>query len=298
MKYEIKEYKNFGQVLFCTNEELTLGFTLDIGPRVIYAAIDGDNIFYNDTERLTSQRGEAMEEKFGTGECWQLFGGHRVWLSPERFPDTYRPDSKKVAYRIENDTITVTGNDYCGIVTELEAEFTESNSVNVTNRIYNNTQSPVYGSVWALSVMDKGGIAFTPQDTSDQGLLHNRTISLWSYTDLHDDRLTINNESISVSQSCDCTSPLKLGVNNTLGVCAYYNRGKLFVKRFSPDFSLPYPDGNVSCEIYTCKYFSELETLSPMSEIAPSSFAEHKERWTLTKAATADVMSELISKQD
>lgn len=296
MKFEIKEYKNFGQVLFCTNKGLTLGFTLDIGPRIIYAAIDGDNIFYNDTERRTSKIGAAMEEKFGKGECWQLFGGHRVWLSPEKFPDTYRPDSKKVTYTVNNETVTVKGNEYCGIVTEIEATFTGNNTASVINRIYNNTPDTLYGSVWALSVMDCGGVAFALQDTTDKGLLHNRTISLWSYTDIRDERLVLNNKYISVTQDGNCSSPLKIGINNTHGICAYYNRNKLFSKRFYPNYDFPYPDGNVDCEIYTCEYFTELETLSHLSDITPYSFAEHREDWSLTSIeAETDIISKLLA---
>lgn len=295
MKHEISSYKNFGRVLFCTKGSLTLGFTLDIGPRIIYAALeDGDNIFYNDVERLTSQVGEQMENKFGVGKCWQLFGGHRVWLSPEKFPDTYRPDSDEVEYSIEGDVVTVIGQQYCGIQTKLEVKLLDNATAEVSNVIINNTPDDIYGSVWALSVMDKDGVAFTPQNMSDAGLLNNRTLSLWSYTDIHDGRLDLQNDGITVTQSSQYTSPFKIGVNNTLGVCAYRNRGKLFIKRFAPsELTLPYPDGGVNCEIYTCKHFTELETLSPLQNIKSGSQALHKEHWTLKHTEGDDDMLSL-----
>ena len=47
------------------------------------------------------------------------------------------------------------------------------------------------------------------------------------------------------------------------------------------DSQAEYPDFGSSVELYTCDRFSEIETLSPLTEIAPGNEVFHKEIWRL-----------------
>jgi hypothetical protein len=94
----IKEvpYKNFGKCLSISNEKLELLVTVDIGPRIIKCNLVGkENLMFNDVERKISH---DVSELFGEGKTWFIYGGHRIWLSPEKLPDTYYPDNEKVVY--------------------------------------------------------------------------------------------------------------------------------------------------------------------------------------------------------
>ncbi len=292
----IENYKNFGRVLFAQGKALTLGFTLDIGPRIIYlAGADGENMFFEDADRKTGKVGKEMENFFGEGLGWCLYGGHRVWLSPEKFPDTYHPDCTPVKYSVNECSVTVSTETHAtGLETEITASFVSDGTVSVTNRIYNRSHQDIKGSVWALSVMDGGGIAAVRQNVADTGLLNNRVIAVWPYTDLRDSRLYIGDKFISVKQSNDCKCPLKIAVNDTHGMAVYFNKGKMFEKRYATDFSMPYPDGGVSCEIYTNEDFLELESLSPVKTVHPGSYLEHIELWRLHDGVSAPIQNDDI----
>ncbi len=284
MDTQIKEYKNFGNVLFVSKGSLTLGFTLDIGPRIIYmSGTDGENIFFEDIDRNTAKVNTEMEAFFGKGHSWNLYGGHRIWLSPEKFPDTYHPDDEPIEYKVTEDTVCITGIITPGtkLQMQLEVIFTGENTLTVHNRVYNHSDKDITGSVWALSVMNGGGLAAVKQNDADTDLLHNRVLSVWSYTDLKDGRLFLGDKYITVKQSPYCKKPLKIAINDVFGRSACFIGGKMFEKRYAVDFSKPYPDNNVNSEIYTNRDFLELESLSPMQIITSGSYAEHTEHWTL-----------------
>ena len=94
----IKEvrYKNFGKCLFISNDLMEVLVTVDIGPRIIKCNLKGkENMMFEDVERNFSNDVSSM---FGEEKTWYTYGGHRIWLSPEGFPETYYPDNDKVLY--------------------------------------------------------------------------------------------------------------------------------------------------------------------------------------------------------
>ena len=71
-----------------TSGKFRLIVTTDIGPRIIGAFLgDSDNLVYVDPETA----GNTVNKK-----DWQIYGGHRVWHSPEEKPRTYAPDNKPI----------------------------------------------------------------------------------------------------------------------------------------------------------------------------------------------------------
>ena len=47
-----KQYKNFGNCVFLDNGLISLGVTVDLGPRIIYFARRGkENVLFEDVER-------------------------------------------------------------------------------------------------------------------------------------------------------------------------------------------------------------------------------------------------------
>jgi hypothetical protein len=71
------------------------------------------------------------------------------------------------------------------------------------------------------------------------------------------------------------------GIFNSAGWGAYYSRGALFIKRATPLANARYPDFGCNFEIFTNPEFLELETLSPIVELAPGESASHTEIWEL-----------------
>jgi hypothetical protein len=59
----------------------------------------------------------------------------------------------------------------------------------------------------------------------------------------------------------------------------------MFLKRYDADPTKTYPDFGCSYETFTNADFLELETLGPMTKVAPGAFAEHVEHWSLHRGA-------------
>ncbi|NLG93629.1 MAG: hypothetical protein GX485_08810, partial [Clostridiales bacterium] len=103
MSVEIKEieYENYGKCLQISNGLIDVAVTIDFGPRIVRFGFTGEpNILYNDLKRKYTVQNDKIEERFGKDAAFSYYGGHRIWLSPEKMPDTYYPDNEPVGYGI------------------------------------------------------------------------------------------------------------------------------------------------------------------------------------------------------
>lgn len=294
MKTRIENYKNFGKTLFIDYENISLGVTVDIGPRIIYMSLDGcDNLFFEDLERQTQKNDATFESTFGKNTAWYIYGGHRVWMSPEEYPLTYDPDNLPVEYEISDNSVTFTQVPHGpGLVTvQLRLVF-ENGAVTVYNTIKNITDKTLNGAVWALSVMAQDGVGFVALNDEDTGLLPNKKLVLWSYTSLTDKRMHLFDKYLAVKQDKTAGCDFKIATDSNCGAVHYYKDGVLFTKEFSVDKDGVYPDGNVCCEFFTGNNFFELESLSPLQDIASGASLTHIERWSLNKCGNLTEITE------
>ena len=99
-------YKNFGKCIKMENDTTELIVTVDVGPRVIYYGLKGKrNIFREDINRDSFNDKQQLHDFFETEENWYIYGGHRLWSSPESYPESYTPDNHPVSYEIDGNTI-------------------------------------------------------------------------------------------------------------------------------------------------------------------------------------------------
>ena len=95
-KVEVSKAKNkiWGSCAKLTNGEVEILVSLEFGPRVIHLSRVGmENMMFQDPERKPIDRKvEEFEDQF------ILYGGHRLWISPEVLPRCYYPDNKPVKY--------------------------------------------------------------------------------------------------------------------------------------------------------------------------------------------------------
>ena len=97
---EIESYKDYGKVISISNGIIETLVTVDVGPRVIFfGKIGGQNIMNDNRECFGTLTDEAFENFFGQGTFFENLGGHRIWLSPESYPETYNPDNYAVDYK-------------------------------------------------------------------------------------------------------------------------------------------------------------------------------------------------------
>jgi hypothetical protein len=276
LKIEQTEYGGWPHCYRVSNGKLELIATTDVGPRIIRLGVPGGPNEFKEFPELLGKTG---------GDEWRIYGGHRLWHSPEVKPRTYAPDNGSIEARVEGQVLHLLQpvEKETGIQKEILVGMDPvARSVRLTHRLTNRGQWPVELAPWALSVMAPGGAAFLPQPTRSEPdrLLPNRTLMLWPYTDMSDPRHVWGKDFFILKQK-DADHPTKIGVSANDGWAAYANHGHLFVKRFGYQEGAMYPDNGCSVEIYTATGMLELETLGPLKTLKPGESTEHVEEWTL-----------------
>lgn len=159
-------YKNFGECIFLDNGIITLGVTLEEGPRIIYFSLAGKkNVLFEDTERIFTE----PAGKYGT---WVAYGGHRLWCAPEVNPETYYPDNSRVSCEITDNTLTLMppvtpfGKEFTMIIEMNEA----SPVVKITHKIRNISEKKAEFAPWSVTSLTHGGVCIIPMSTQKKDI--------------------------------------------------------------------------------------------------------------------------------
>ncbi|MBI3947923.1 MAG: hypothetical protein HY321_18545 [Armatimonadetes bacterium] len=258
------------------NGQIEVVATTDVGPRIIRLAFLGGENEFAELPEMVMQTG---------GRAWHIYGGHRLWHSPEAMPRSYSPDDSPIEARTDGDTLRLIQpvEPQTGIQKEMAVALSPAEArVRVTHRLRNAGPWPVEMAAWALSVMAPGGFGIAPQSQRSvpHNLLPNRVLVLWPYTDPTDPRLMLGSRYLRLRQDPE-RGPIKVGLDVDAGWCAHARRGHLFLKRFAYQDGARYPDCGCSVEMYTNEAMLELETLGPLRTVAPGETIEHVEEWRL-----------------
>lgn len=278
-------YGGWPNCIRLANNELEIIATTDIGPRIVRLGfIGGRNFFYL-----------SPDEKGKTGGPeWRIYGGHRLWVSPEVMERTYCPDNVPVAYSGDDYSVVLTApkETTTGLVKEMAVALSpEKNRVMITHRLINYNLWDIELSAWAISAMSGGGRAIVPQEPFHDGsdhLLPVRAMALWCYTTMNDARWIWGDRYIRAVHDSRIKSEQKIGLLNTPGWVAYSLDDELLIKQFTCDPARVYPDFNSNNEIYMNKDFLEIETLGPVTKVPPGGVVEHVEHWSLFKCAVGE----------
>ncbi len=276
-------YGQWGNAVEISNGSVELVASLDFGPRILrFGFVGGENVFFEDTDRRIEEKGDSFK-KYGENAAWRIYGGHRLWTSPETSPRTYYPDNDPVKWEKVEGGVILRPDEERWTQTQKEIEIrlaADKNEVTVLHRITNTGAWPVQFAPWALSVMAAGGKVVVPHATRETGYLPNKIISLWPYSKMNDKRVYWGEKFIVLHQGPGET-PFKFGSNDEAGWAAYHNNGTLFIKYYNPVLDGNYPDYGVSFESYTCDHFIEVETLGELRTVQPQETVTHREVWNL-----------------
>ena len=268
------------------NDDVELIVTADVGPRILrYSFVGGDNIF--------KEISDEEEENFTGDQGWKLYGGHRIWVGPEEPGYTYAPDNEPPEIVVKGNTLKATSpTDIAGIRKEIEVELANSGSaVRVVHRLTNETRFPLRFAAWALTMMEPGGVGiakFPPRGTHPEHLLPANPLVMWRFTNFSDPRWILLDKYLILRGDKDRTDPEKAGLHHPEAITAgYLLDGDFFVKRYKTlGPASDYPDMGSAYETFTNGLFLELETLGPMTDVAPGQTIEHREDWTLFRGVT------------
>jgi hypothetical protein len=285
LETEVIRHERWGQCVSIRNGSIELLATLDFGPRIIHlSSACGANLFFEDENNEMVQSSEAFAPV--GGGSWNIYGGHRLWTSPERIPRTTYPDNESVQWEKvgENRIVLRAAQEKWNQVTkEIEIRIDQAGPhVALVHRVTNNGAWPIRFAPWALSVMGAGGRAVVPMTGKDTGLLPNRRFILWPYNRLNDPRIVFTESELIVDQG-EGPTPYKIGIDNEAGWAAYSNHGDTFIKRYRPVPDGVYPDFGVSFEMYTNSSMVELETLGEYREVESGDTVVHEETWQVVK---------------
>ena len=266
--------------------ELTVA--TEAGPRILGARLPGGPQLFAELPGLSI-------EHPAIGTYWFL-GGHRLWRAPEQPAISYAPDHHEVRLVEAEDRIELTGApDPDGVVKVIDVGQREG-VIEVRHALRNDGSAPVRLAPWAITQMALGGTALLPQASEPadpDGVLPNRNIVLWPYTDVTAPELSIDADRVVVDGSPSRTI-LKVGISNRRGWVAYLLEDCLFVK-WSPvhaDASA-YPDMGASVQCYRNDSFLELESVGPLSDLAPGAQAVLTEFWAIHDVRGRDVVDVL-----
>lgn len=284
--FETIEYENYGKCVKISNGIVDAIVTAEIGPRVLfYGFTGGENMFHLDINRETLWEGKEFDDYYFKGSVSYLYGGHRIWVTPEYAPQTYYPDNYPldIEYKKNGAVFTAPPQVENNIRVSLEIEMDDNAPhVNVYNRVQNIGSTDKEYAVWTVNVMKHGGLEIVKHNSNDTGYLHNRVLSMWQYTNPNDYRFYNGKKYITVKQDPSAKAAFKIGYNNRSGIVLYAGDSTVFAEQYTPDHdNAAYPDGNVSFETYTSDKVLELETLDKIRTVKPNEISEYKESWTL-----------------
>ena len=263
-----------------SNGDVELVMPSAYGPRVMrYARVGGRNVFGE-----VSPAVQGNETPFG--DRWHIYGGHRLWYAPENDPRSYFPDNAPVRVEIDGARVrlTQTVETHSRLEKSIEVSLAKHGSaVSVEHRLTNHGSFEVELAPWALTVMAQGGLAIFPQARfapHPQALAPARPLVLWSFTRMNDPRWTWGDRLFFLRQDPSRREAQKVGFYDDRGFMAYALEDLVFIKKHQP---LPGAHADFGCnvETFTNDAILELETLGPLTRLAPGATAVHHEQWFL-----------------
>ena len=277
-------YRGWNNAYNISNGTVELIVLADVGPRIIsYRFMGGENQLHEV---------EADIGQLGGGD-FRLYGGHRLWVSPE-LESTYFPDNVPVEVSDQGNKVRFTApveesplgkSLQKGLDVELASSGTQ---VSITHRLTNHNRGAIQLAPWAPTMLRPGGKAILPLPPKAAMDKHHYqsvgVFAMWSFTDLADSRWVLGTEHIQLKQLSEPTGRFKEqmgGIYDAAGWGAYYRDGDLFVKRAPVIAGARYPDFGCNFEVFTNPDFLELETLGPLQELRPKDSIVHSERWWL-----------------
>ena len=277
-------YRGWNNAYKLSNGVVDLVITGDVGPRIIfYGFRNGENLLH-----------EVAQDAGKTGGSeFRLYGGHRLWVSPE-VERTYYPDNTPVAVAQRGQATRFTAQREelppgTNLLKELEVELAAAGTeVRITHRIRNEDARPTTLAPWSPTMMRAGGrviLPLPPRIAMDQDHLQPVGVfGIWSFTDFADPRWVLGTAYLQLRQLANPRGRFQEqmgGIYNPAGWGAYFRQGSLFVKRAAAIGGVQYPDFGCNFEVFTNPDFIELETLGPLVELRPGEVVEHQEHWWL-----------------
>ena len=265
-----RDFAPFGKCVVISNGDAEAVVTVDVGPRIIsFSAFGGESFLFADTELRVTVDDPRIKAAFGK-ELYHFYGGHRLWWTPERIPETYAPEDDPVSWAATaRGAIFIPKKHPTGMVYSIELKMAETGAhMDIIQTVRNESGEDCTLAPWSITQCRGGGVAVAPQNTRQCAPLPNRTIVHWPYNDMQDNRFVTASRYITLRHDANANGPFKFGMNNEGGWCGYLLDGQLLRKAITFDPDAVYADYGCNFESYTDANALEIEALGALVTIA------------------------------
>jgi hypothetical protein len=267
-------YRDWPEAYRCTMGDVELTVVVSMGPRILSLRFsDGENLLHEDAADLR------------VGE-WRLYGGHRFTTAPES-PASYVPDNAPCLATKENGgLLIVQPNAPDGLEKAVRVKAGPGGLGFELHHLLRNTGGrPWRGALWAITGVAAAGHVVVPWGSgTDQW----RT-QMVRYL-VHAGSPYANATSRQWQPAADHFVIEPAGERGKIGL--YTDRGWLallrpdgtFIKHclnLAPESACP--EGGCNAEVFVGPDYVELETLGPLTTLAPGQEVSHVERWHLLR---------------
>ena len=152
-------------------------------------------------------------------------------------------------------------------------------------RLRNAGAEPYHLAPWVLTMFAQGGTGihgFPPRGTHPEMLEPTNPLVMWAFTHLDDPRWRLSRKYLVLRQDPKNSNPAKAGHVQPphLGRLPAERRTVREAVRGDCAPASAYPDFGCTFETFTNADILELETLGPLTTLAPGQSVSHTERWT------------------
>lgn len=289
MKIEEIWHSEYGKCLQFSNGAATLAVTLDYGPRIIHYSLAGSaNIMFFNRYPSYRKYGPDFDRIFYPGAYWNIRGGNRLWIAPHSFPHAFYPDNDPVEYEpIERGArFTPPPRMQIGAQVSIEVSLAaEGSRVAIHHTVRNIGKTTQRWAAWSITSVDAGGFEIIPMSDRQTGVLPNRHVAFWPYTDIGDSRIALGNRYAILRHDAANPNPLKIGFNAEDGWASYVVHSQCFTLQYSTIEGAEYPDFGVTYETFADDRMVEMEALSPLKTLRQGESVSLSETWSLTPIA-------------
>jgi hypothetical protein len=250
------------------NDFLRIDYLTTVGPRVI-------GLYSKQAELELLAPSFDIHWTTPHGEYY-LYGGHRIWKSPE--DSFYNCPEDNVTVLTENNRVTLRNNvDASGLQKEISFSLDE-NRVSLTHQLLWHGEEHIELAPWTITQVPLGGVAILPQSGFREGSAPTRSLAIFPYASITDPRLELHDDLILVHGTGD-PDVFKIGSYNPSGWAAYMLEKALFIKRFPVSDFRMLPDMGSNAEVYVRDLYLELETLGKLTWLSPGESVAFEETW-------------------
>ena len=212
----------WGKCIKVSNGETEFVATVEMGPRIIrLGKVGGPNELFEDSTKGAFVEHEELKKFWGKRRFYNM-GGHRLWHSPENMPKTYLDNYNPIKYEILSNGIKLIS-DYSkiGLRNTIVATMDDNGEITMEHYVTNIGEGDIEVAPWAITIFALGGLEIIPTSQIDTGLLSNRRIVVWPYTDVTDKRFKMDNKYIYMTTDSygdtENVNAFKIGINNVDG---------------------------------------------------------------------------------